>query len=210
MNNDQLQEPSLSNEAKQTPSAEEMLQRLMAVRLIELDTDTVADELKGNRIWIPILTVPISAVFLALFTLLGAFLFDRPIVSFVVTAVLLYWIGKELERSLESYIYKARQEIVNRIADIEEDFGLLPHFQHFLPKRFRHLWQSVRKGQFIYIEQYAQAISLLQNKLEAERFIEVWHITHPETDPNYVPEDEDEDEDDDNNLGEQSETPKIP
>ncbi|GKT12667.1 MAG: hypothetical protein ISEC1_P1646 [Thiomicrorhabdus sp.] len=173
-------------EAKTTPSAEEMLQRLKAVDLGQFDINSITDQLKGKRIWIPILVVPISAVILALFTLLGAFLFDQPILSFVVTASLLYWIGKELERSQEVFVLKARQEVVNRIADIEEGFGLLPHFQVFLPERYRHLWQSVRKGHYIYIEQYLQAIALLQDKLEAERFIKVWHISHPETDPEKV------------------------
>ena len=173
----------LEEDQKKTPNAEEMIQRLMSVNLGQFDISTVADELKGNRIWIPILTVPVSAVILALFTLLGAFLFDQPIVSFVVTAAILFWIGKELERSQEAFTLKARQEVVNRIADIEEGFGLLPHFQTFLPKRYRHLWQSTRKGHYIYIEQYAQAIALLQDKIDHEKFAAVWHIVHPETDP---------------------------
>lgn len=172
--------------SKTTPSAEEMFSRLKAVNLRQFDINAIADELKGNHIWIPILAVPVSAVILALFTLLGAFLFDQPIVSFVITAVLLLWVGKELERSQEVFTLRARQEVVNRIADIEDGFGLLPHFKVFLPKRYRHMWQSVRKGHYIYIEQYVQAIALLQDQLEAKRFIKVWHISHPEIDPERI------------------------
>ncbi|MEA1989204.1 MAG: hypothetical protein U9N57_08375 [Pseudomonadota bacterium] len=45
----------------------------------------------------------------------------------------------------------------------------------------------MRKGQYHYIEQYVQAILLLQNKLEPEQFTRIWYLTYPETDPDYVP-----------------------
>lgn len=182
MDNETFTDPQEKAPAK-TPRAEEILKRLYDVDLSDLDLELVGDQLKGNRIWIPILTVPVSAVILALFTLLGTFLFDQPLISFVITAALLLWIGNMLENSQNVYTYKAREEVRQRIADIEEGFGLLPHFQSFLPKRYRHLWQSVRKGNYIYIEQYVQAIDLLQNKLEPEKFTKIWHIKFPETDP---------------------------
>jgi hypothetical protein len=45
------------------------------------------------------------------------------------------------------------------------------------------LWQSLKKGQYQYIEQYVQAILLLQNKLDSEQFIRIWYLTYPELDP---------------------------
>ncbi len=182
-----LETPNLSeqNEAQseRIPSPQEMLTRLHQVDPKDLDIKTIADQLKGNKVWISILTLPVSATLLAMFTLLGAFLFDSPIISFLITAALLFWVGKLFDNQQQIYTIAARQEVMQRIANIEEGFGLLPHFKSFLPEKYRHLWQSVRKGNYIYIEQYVQAILLLQKKLDPEKFTAIWYLTYPEIDP---------------------------
>ena len=124
-----------------------------------------------------------SAVLLVVFTLLGAFLFDHPFISFVVTAGLLFWIGKLFDNQHRFYQHAARQEVIKRIAETEQDFGLIPHFKNFLPTKYRHLWQSLRKGNYMYIEQYIQAVLLLQRKLDPEKFTRIWYLNYPEIDP---------------------------
>jgi len=165
------------------PSPQEMLQRLAQVDTQDFDIKAITDNLKGNKIWISILTLPVATILLATFTLLGAFLFDSPIISFLITAAALFWIGKLFDNQQKIYAYAARQEVIQRIANIEEGFGLLPHFKPFLPQKYRHLWQSVRRGNYIYVEQYTQAILLLQNRLDSEQFTAIWHLTYPATDP---------------------------
>ncbi len=182
-----LETPHLSeqNEAQteRIPSPQEMLTRLHQIDPKDFDIKTIADQLKGNKVWVSILTLPVSATLLAVFTLLGAFLFDSPIISFLITAALLFWVGKLFDNQQQIYTIAARQEVMQRIANIEEGFGLLPHFKAFLPEKYRHLWQSVRKGNYIYIEQYVQAILLLQKKLDSEKFTAIWYLTYPEIDP---------------------------
>lgn len=172
-----------SEQAVKIPSPQEMLKRLNNVDVKTLDIKTVIDELKGKRIWISVLTLPVSATLLMSFTLLGAFLFDSPIISFTVTAFVLIWVGKLFDSQQRIYEYNARQEVINRIAYIEEGFGLLPHFRVFLPEKYRHLWQSVRKGNYIFIDQYIQAVVLLQHKLDPKKFTEIWYLSYPEIDP---------------------------
>lgn len=176
------------NEAMQPsiPTPEEMLTRLQNVNVQDFDMQEIANHLKGNNVWISILTIPVTAIILVSFTLIGGFLFDRPIVSFLVTAGLLFWISKMFEGQERHYKFAARQEVMNRIQQTEGEFGLIPHFKHFLPNKYRHLWQSLRKGNYVYIEQYVQAILLLQNKLEPDQFIRIWYLTYPELDPDYV------------------------
>jgi len=173
--------------ANNIPSPEEMLSRLRDINVQTFNMKEVANELKGNKIWISILTIPVSASILVVITLLGSFMFDRPIISFLLAAGLLFWISKMFEHQEQNYIIAARHEVIRRIAETEGEFGLIPHFKHFLPKNYRHLWQSLRKGRYDYIEQYVQAILLLQNKLEPEQFTRIWYLTYPETDPDYVP-----------------------
>ncbi|VAW50024.1 hypothetical protein MNBD_GAMMA04-369 [hydrothermal vent metagenome] len=175
-----LQEESKS---ERIPSPQEMLTRLQQIDPNDFNIKSIADDLKGNKVWVSILTLPVSAIILATFTLLGAFLFDRPIISFLITAALLFWLGKLFDNQQKIYTVAARQEVMNRIAAIEEGFGLLPHFKPFLPDKYRHLWQSVKRGNYIYIEQYIQAILLLQKKLDPEKFTAIWYLTYPETDP---------------------------
>ncbi|WP_019556842.1 hypothetical protein [Thiomicrorhabdus arctica] len=164
------------------PSPQEMLSRLNQVNPKYFDVKAIEDQLKGNKIWIYVLTLPVSAVLLAVFTLLGTFMFNQPIISFLITAALLFWIGKMFDNQQHRYKYAARQEVINRIAEIEQNFGLIPHFKNFLPSKYRHMWQSVRKGNYTYIEQYVQALVLLQHKLEPEKFIRIWHLTYPDID----------------------------
>ena len=180
-------------ERERTPSPQEMLTRLHQVDPNDFDIKAIANQLKGNNIWISILALPVSATILAVFTLLGAFLFDSPIISFLVTAALLFWVGKLFDHQQKNYTIAARQVVMQRIANIEKGFGLLPHFKAFLPEKYRHLWQSVRKGNYLYIEQYVQAILLLQKKLDPEKFTAIWYLTYPETDPEspeYIEEEE--------------------
>ncbi|WP_237263147.1 hypothetical protein [Thiomicrorhabdus immobilis] len=169
------------------PSPEEMLTRLKQIDVQQFNIDLVANQLKGNYIWVSILTIPVSALVLVVVTLLGSFIYDQPIVSFLLAAGLLFWVSKMLEFQERNFKFKARQEVMRRIAETEGSFGLIPHFKHFLPNKYRHLWQSVRKGKYHYIEQYVQAVLLLQNKLEPEKFRHIWYLTYPETDPDYVP-----------------------
>ncbi|MCF6253820.1 MAG: hypothetical protein L3J38_03640 [Thiomicrorhabdus sp.] len=179
-----LEDPTQeADESKRIPSPQEMLSRLQSIDPSDFNIKAIADELKGNKIWVSILTLPVSAIILATFTLLGAFLFDRPIISFLITAGLLFWVGKMFDNQQKIYTIAARQEVINRIAAIEEGFGLLPHFKPFLPEKYRHLWQSVKRGNYLYIEQYIQAILLLQKKLDPEKFTAIWYLTYPEIDP---------------------------
>jgi len=177
---------------KQTiPSPEEMLQRLNAIDVQTFNMQEVANELKGNQIWVSILTIPVSATILVVVTLLGSFLFDRPVISFLLAAGLLFWVSKMFENQERNYKIAARHQVINRIQQTEGEFGLIPHFKHFLPNKYRHLWQSLKKGNYTYIEQYVQSILLLQNKLEPEQFTRIWYLTYPELDPDYVqPEEE--------------------
>lgn len=165
------------------PSPEEMLQRLNSVDVQQFNIDTITTELKGNKVWVSILTIPVSAIILVLVTLLGSFLFDQPIVSFLVAAGLLFWVSQMFEGQERHYKIAARHEVMQRIKRIEGEFGLLPHFKNFLPNKYRHLWQSLKKGNYQYIEQYVQAILLLQNKLHPEKFTRIWYLTYPEIDP---------------------------
>ncbi|MDX1796585.1 MAG: hypothetical protein R3219_07650 [Hydrogenovibrio sp.] len=181
-------------EAQQgTPSAEQMLARLEAVDIDTLDVQTITDELKGDQAWLFVLTMPISAIVLAVFTLLGTFLTGYFIVSFLVTAGIVFLIGQMINQYEQKFRREARLEAINRIAAYEGEEGLIPHFHDFLPDKYRHLWQSLRKKNFIYVEQYIAAVRLLQGKLDHEKFTHIWHLKHPETDPeNQEPSDEEE------------------
>ncbi|WP_178861346.1 hypothetical protein [Thiomicrorhabdus cannonii] len=179
--------PSENNSENPIPSAETMLARLAAVDVSQFDLAATANQLKGNKQWISILTIPVSAILLMIFTLLGTFLFDAPIASFLISAGVIYVVGRMFDQYEQQYRLRARQLVMRRIAETEGEFGLIPHFKHFLPTKYRHLWQSLRKGNYLYIDQYIQAVSLLQNKLEPAKFTKIWHLHHPEIAP---PEDE--------------------
>jgi len=176
-------QPSNSQNQTDIPSPEEMLQRLKNVDVQLFNIKTTANELKGNKIWVSVLTIPVSAILLVLITLFGSFMFDQPILSFIIAAALLFWVSKMFEGQETNYKIAARHEVMQRIKQTEGDFGLIPHFKHFLPNKYRHLWQSLKKGKYQYIEQYVQAILLLQNKLDADNFTRIWYLTYPEIDP---------------------------
>lgn len=173
-----------NDESIEIPSPEEMLLRLKKVDVNYFNIREIANELKGNHIWISVMTVPVSAIVLVSATLVGGFVFDSPIISFLVTAAFLFWLGRMYEGQEQNYRMAARHEVARRIQQIEGEFGLLYHFRHFLPNKYRHLWQSVRRGNYTYIEQYVQAVLLLQKKLEPEQFTRIWYMTYPEIDPN--------------------------
>lgn len=183
MDENQLPEENQAPIGPTIPAPEEMIERLNAVDVQYFNIEEITTQLKGNRIWISVLAMPVSAIILVTFTLLGGFIFDQLIISFLLTAGLLFWIAKMFEEQERQFKFKARQEAMSRVQETEGEFGLIPHFKHFLPNKYRHLWQSVRKGNYAYIEQYTQAILLLQNKLEAEQFIKIWYLTYPELDP---------------------------
>lgn len=167
----------------QIPSPEDMLARLSSVDLEQFDIKAVTDELKGKHAWIFVLTMPISAILLMVFTLLGTFITGYFIASFVITAGLLFVVAKMLDQYEQKFRYQARIEVMNRIEQTEGPFGLIPHFKDFLPVKYRHLWQSLKKGNYRYTDQYIAAITLLQNKLEPDQFTRIWYIRHPEIAP---------------------------
>lgn len=185
-------ETDVTEEQTPPPTAEEMLARLQAVDLDELDLTTLAEEAKGDQAWLFVMTMPVSALFLVAGTLLGTFWTGYFIASFIVSATFIFIIGQMLDQYERKFKKMARLEAMKRIEAFEGEYGLIPHFHDFLPAKYRHLWQSVRKKNFVYIEQYVAAMRLLQNKLDYEKFIYIWRLKHPETDPNYVPETEEE------------------
>lgn len=166
-----------------TPTAEEMLDRLHAVNLDDFDLQTITDELKGNNAWLFVLTMPITAILLVVFTLLGTFMTGYFILSFIVSAGILFVIGKMIDQYEQKFRHQARLEVMRRIKEAETEEGLVPHFKDFLPKKYRHLWQSLKKQNYIYIEQYIAAITLLQQRLDSDKFIRIWRLKHPETAP---------------------------
>ncbi|QCU89664.1 hypothetical protein [Thiomicrorhabdus sediminis] len=167
------------------PTAEEMLRRLHSIDVHQFNMREIAHDLKGDHIWISVLTVPVSAIVLVSATLIGGFVFDSPIIAFLSTAAILYWIGRMYDGQENNYRLAAREEVMRRIGEIEGEFGLLYHFRHFLPQKYRHLCQSVRKRKYLYIEQYIQAILLLQKRLNEEKFTHIWHLTYPHLNPDY-------------------------
>lgn len=169
------------------PTAERMLQRLMATDVDSFDIKKETDALKGNHAWIFVLTMPVSAILLVVFTLLGSYLTGYFLASFLATALIIYTIAQIIDSHEQKFRRQARLNVMGRIEQNEGEIGLLPHFRDFLPPKYRHLWQSVRRKNFIYVDQYISAITLLQNKLDKEKFIYIWHLKYPTTDPGYTP-----------------------
>ncbi len=166
-----------------TPTAEEMLTRLNQVNVDIFNLEIVSDETKGKYAWLFVLTMPVTAVLLMIFTLLGTFISGNFIISFIITALLLFIIGKIIDQFEQKFHHQARIEVMRRIYETESEYGLIPHFKDFLPQKYRHLWQSLRKNNYQYIDQYIAAVTLLQNKLDAEKFTQIWHIRYPEIAP---------------------------
>ncbi|KUJ71796.1 hypothetical protein [Thiomicrospira sp. WB1] len=183
--------PQTDNDENTTdiPDAETMLKRLQTVNVDDFDLRTVTDEVKGNQAWLFAMTLPMSALLLVSFTLLGAFLSGHFVLSFLVTAFVVYGLGKLIDQYEQKFRYQARLEVMDRIRRAEGEFGLVPHFRDFLPKKYRHLWQSLRRYNYAYIDQYIAAIRLLQQRLDPDKFIRVWRLKYPET----APLDEDDD-----------------
>lgn len=165
------------------PSAEDMLAKLMNIDTADFNLREAEDILRGNLVWLNVLAVPVTLVLLLLFTLLGGLATGHFIISFVVTALVLFMAGKMFEGYDLKIKIQARQEIEARIADTESEFGFIVHFKHFLPTRYRHLIQSLKRRRYLYIDQYIQAVRLLQNKLDHEQFTEAWHRAYPELAP---------------------------
>lgn len=162
------------------PSAEKILSDLQAVDIEYFNLKTVEDEVRGNRIWINTLTIPVTALSLVILTFLGAWISGHLFISFAVSAGLLFFIGKLFESYDQQIKWDARKEVERRIAETEGDFGLIVHFKSFLPTRYRHLVQSLKRERYLYIDQYVHAVSLLQKKLDHEKFTQAWHMVHPE------------------------------
>jgi hypothetical protein len=162
------------------PTAQTMLIRLHEIDLDQLNLKKVEEQIRGNRVWINILTVPITMLLLVLFTFLGAWISGHFILSFLVSAGVLFFIGKMFESYDQQVKWDARREVERRIAELEGDFGLLIHFKPFLPPRYRHLVQSLKRRRYLYIDQYIQAVNLLQQKLDHDRFTQAWHMVYPE------------------------------
>lgn len=167
------------------PTAERMLQRLMQVDLNQFDIKTETEVLKGSHAWLFVLTMPISALLLVIFTLLGSYLTGYFIASFLATAVFIYTVAQMIDNFEQKFRRQARLNVMKNIETTEGEIGLLPHFRDFLPPKYRHLWQSVRRKNFIYVDQYIAAITLLQTKLDQEKFIYIWRLKYPTTDPEY-------------------------
>lgn len=165
------------------PTAEEMLDRLHRIDTEQFNIKAVTEELKGKNAWLFVLTMPFTAITLVVMTLLGTLLTGYLIASFIVTAGFLFVLGKMLDQYEQKFRRQARLEVMNRIKQAETDVGLIPHFRDFLPKKYRHLWQSLRKQNYMYVDQYISAVTLLQKKLDPEKFIRVWQLKYPETPP---------------------------
>lgn len=181
-----MEETSQQTQDSQTPSADDMLQRLHAVDTSIFDVKAAAEEAKGKRAWLFVLVMPLSAIFLVSFTLVGGFFSGSLMgggISFLIAAFLLFVIGNMIDQHERQYRFQAREMVIDLIRQTEGEYGLIPHFKDFLPTKYRHLWQSLRKGNYLYIEQYIAAITLLQSKLEADNFTRIWHIRHPEVAP---------------------------
>lgn len=165
------------------PKPEKMLERLNQVDTTIFSLEQVTDEVKGKYAWVFILTMPIVAILLMVFTLLGTFITGHFIASFILTAILLFILGKIVDQFEQKFRYQARIEVMRRIYETEEDYGLIPHFKDFLPPKYRHLCQSLKKHNYQYINQYIAALTLLQEKLDPEKFTRNWYIRYPELAP---------------------------
>lgn len=166
------------------PSAQTMLEKLHAINLEDFDIKKVEEEIRGNRVWINTLTIPVAMLSLVLFTFLGAWISGHLIMSFLIAAGLVFFIGKMFEGYDRQVKWDARRETERRIAETEGEFGLLVHFKPFLPTRYRHLIQSLKRRRYLYIDQYIQAINLLQRKLDHDKFTQAWYIVYPHLKPN--------------------------
>lgn len=179
------------------PAPEVLLRRLHEVDVEQFNSATVANELKGQKAWLFVMVMPISAVLLVTITLAGTFITDHLIGSFIAGSVLIFLAGKMLEQYEQQFKVRAYHIVIGRIAETEGDYGLLFHFKDFLPKKYRHLCKSLKRKEYHYIHQYITATYLLQQKLNPQKFTHIWYMKHPELAPEGYFDESDEDEDED-------------
>jgi len=165
------------------PTAEEMLERLYAVDIEQFNLKTVTLEQMDKKAWLFLSVLPISAILLALLTFLGYYFSGYFVISFIISALLVYTFGLIMEHYERHYKQLAFAETMRRIAETEGDFGLLIHFKDFLPPKYRYLIQCLKEGIYTYTKHYQNAILLLQNKLEPEKFTKIWYLKYPEIAP---------------------------
>lgn len=162
------------------PSAEALLDQLHAIDLQQLDVEHVATEMLGKLKWLHVIVMPAGAIMLALFSITALFLTHSPVWGFLIAAAVLFLLGKLLDRYERDLKIQAVRRIEETIADIEGEEGFLIYFRDFLPRKFQPLLQTLHRGQFHFIRQYAEAIRLLQEQLDPIKFQTWWLIKRDE------------------------------
>jgi len=175
------------------PTAEEMLERLYAVDIEQFDLKTITLELMGNKAWLFVSVLPISAILLALLTFISYYFSGYFVISFIISAMLVYTFGLIMGHYERQYKQVAFAEAMRRVAETEGEFGLLIHFKNFLPPKYRYLIKCLKEGVYTYTKQYQNAILLLQSKLDPDKFTRVWYLTYPEIAPEDYFKEEEED-----------------
>lgn len=158
------------------PSADELLERLNAIDLSQLDIDEVSAQMLGPWKWARVLILPVGALLLFLLTWLFSAISGYLIPSFVFSAMLLMLISRLLDRYERALKLQARQLIEQRIAEIEGENGLLIYFKDFLPKKYNPLLKALQQGFYGYIPQYIEAVKLLREQLDPIKFQTWWLI----------------------------------
>lgn len=179
MENQPQTEPNLNSELPEHVTAQEMLQKINSIDTDTLDVQKLANELKGKNQLYFSLVMPVALLLIVLLTFIAYLITTNIIISFFVASLIVILLGKLATQHETKYSNKARILIIQRISEYETDAGILTHFKEFLPKRYRHLWQCLKKGNYRFIEQYISAVQLLQSKLDAQQFIKVWDIKNP-------------------------------
>lgn len=181
-------------QAKQLiPTADEMLERLYAVDIEQFNLKTVTLELMGNKAWLFVSVLPISAILLALLTFISNYFSGYFVISFIISAMLVYTFGLIMGHYERQYKQLAFAETMRRIAETEGEFGLLIHFKDFLPPKYRYLIKCLKDGVYSYTKHYQNAILLLQTKLDPDKFTRIWYLKYPEIAPEgYFKEEEEE------------------
>ncbi len=158
------------------PAADELLARLNAIDLKQLDIEEVSAQMLGPWKWARVLVMPVGALLLFLFTWLLSALSGYLIPSFILVVVLLIFLGRLLDRYEHALKLQARQAIEQRIAEIEGESGLLIYFRDFLPKKYKPLLKALEQGFYGYIPQYIEAVKLLHAQLDPIKFQTWWLI----------------------------------
>ncbi len=158
------------------PTAEALLERLKSIDLTKLDMDEVFSELLGDWKWARVFVMPVGALLLFLFTWALSGLFGHIVPAFALSAVIIIFLGKLIDRYERAMKLQARKVIEQRIAEIEGETGFLIYFQDFLPKKYKPLIKALQKGFYGYIPQYVEAITLLREQLDPVKFQTWWLI----------------------------------